>query len=54
MDEQKEIREEFIQFPTLVRVTGEAIAAQICKDLSSLDLDVKKVLWVKDTMGLLI
>ena len=34
-------REEFIQFSTLVRVTGEAIATQICSDLKKLDLDIK-------------
>ena len=43
VDEQKDIREEFIQFSTLVRVTGEAIAAQICNDLAGLDLDVKNI-----------
>ena len=34
------IREEFVQFSTLVRVTGEAIATQICNDLRKLDLDI--------------
>ena len=43
VDEQKDIREEFIQFSTLVRVTGDAIAAQICNDLEGLNLDIKNV-----------
>lgn len=43
VDVQKNIREEFIQFSTLSRVTGEAIAARICSDLTSLGLDLKNI-----------
>ena len=43
VDSDKNIREEFIQFSTLVRVTGEAIATQICSDLKKLDLDIKNI-----------
>lgn len=32
---QKNIREEFIQFSTLARVTREAIAARVCSDLTN-------------------
>ena len=41
VDSDKRIREEFIQFSTLVRDTGEAIATQICSDLKKLDLDIE-------------
>ena len=41
--DNKCIREEFLQFSTLVRVTGVAIATRICTDLQNLDLDVKKI-----------
>ena len=41
--DDKCIREEFLQFSTLVRVTGVAIATRICTDLQNLDLDVKKI-----------
>ena len=43
VDMQKNIREEFIQFSTLSRVTGEAIAARICSDLTNLGLDLKNI-----------
>ena len=43
VDTDKCIREEFIQFSTLVRVTGESIAAWICSDLKNLDLDIKNI-----------
>ena len=43
VDVQKNIREEFIQFSTLSRVTGEAIAARICSDLTNLGLDLKNI-----------
>ena len=43
IDSDKCKREEFIQFSTLVRATGEAIATQICSDLRKLDLDVKNI-----------
>ena len=43
VDETNCIREEFIHFSTLVRITGECIAAQICTDLKSLELDIKYV-----------
>ena len=43
VDSDKHIREEFIQFSTLVRVTGEAIATQICSDLKKLDLNIKNI-----------
>jgi hypothetical protein len=43
VDMQKNIREEFIQFSTLTRVTGEAIAARICSDLTNLGLDLKNI-----------
>lgn len=49
VDVQKNIGEEFIQFSTLFRVTGEAIAARICSDLTNLGLDLKNI---RDTMGL--
>ena len=42
VDMHKNIREEFIQFSTLSSVTGEAIAARICSDLTNLGLDLKK------------
>ena len=41
VDSDKCISEEFIPFSTLVRVTGEAIATQICGDIKKLDLDAK-------------
>ena len=43
VDERKNIREEFVQFSPLVRVTGEAIASQIISDLKCLGLDVKNI-----------
>ena len=43
VDEDRCIEEEFVQFPTLVRVIGESIAAQICRDLKNLELDVKNI-----------
>ena len=43
IDSDKYIREEFIQFSTLVRVTREAVATQICDDIKKLDLDIKSV-----------
>jgi hypothetical protein len=43
VDETNCIREECIHFSTLVRITGECIAAQICTDLKSLELDIKYV-----------
>ena len=43
VDKDKNIREEFIKFSTLIRVTGEAIGTQICSDLASLGLDVKNI-----------
>ena len=43
VDKEKNIREEFIQFSSLTRVTGEAIAAQVCSDLRSLDLDLTNI-----------
>ena len=43
MDTHKDIQEEFIQFSTLTRVTGEAIAARICSDFADLGLDIKNI-----------
>ena len=43
VDTHKDIREEFIQFSTLTRVTGEAIAARVCSDLTDLGLDIKNI-----------
>ena len=43
VDVHKDIREEFIQFSTLTRVTGEAIANQICSNLRSLGLEIKNL-----------
>ena len=43
VDTHKDIREEFIQFSTLTRVTGEAIAARVCSDLAGLGLDIKNI-----------
>ena len=51
VDTQKNIREEFIQFSTLTRITGEAIAARICSDLTSLGF-IFKISEDKDMMGL--
>ena len=43
VDADKCIREEFIQFSTLARVTGKSIAAQICSDLRSLELNIENI-----------
>ena len=43
VDFHKDIREEFIQFSTLSRVTGEAIAARVCSDLTNLGLELKNI-----------
>ena len=43
VDTHKDIQEEFIQFSTLTRVTGEAIAARVCSDLADLGLDIKNI-----------
>lgn len=43
VDENKNIREEFLQFTQLTRVTGEAIAKQLFSDLKDLNIDVKKI-----------
>ena len=43
VDVHKDIREEFIQFSTLPRVTGEAIATNVCSDLASLGLELKNI-----------
>lgn len=43
VDVHKDIREEFIQFSTLTRVTGEAIAARVCSDLADLGLDIENI-----------
>ena len=43
VDENNCIREKFIHFSNLVQVTGESIAAQICSDLKSLELDIKNI-----------
>ena len=43
MDAHKEIREEFIQFSTLSHVTGEAIAARVCSDLTNLGLELENI-----------
>lgn len=43
VDVQKNIREEFIQFSVLSRVTGESIAARICSDLTNLGLDLTNI-----------
>ena len=43
VDGSKHIREEFVEFSTLVRVTGESIATQICTNLKSLDLDTQNI-----------
>lgn len=40
VDAKSDIREEFLEFAHLTRVTGEAIADQICKDLETLGLDI--------------
>ena len=37
VDSKKSIREEFIQFSTLIRVTGKSIAEQMCDDLMLLN-----------------
>ena len=42
-DAHKDIREEFIQFSTLTRVTGEAIATRVCSDLADLGLDIENI-----------
>lgn len=43
VDKNKNIREEFLQFTQLTRVTGEAIAKQLFSDLKDLNIDVKKI-----------
>ena len=42
VDKNKCIREEFLQFTELTRVTGEAIAKQLFSDLRGLNIDIKK------------
>ena len=42
VDKNKNIREEFLQFTQLTRVTGEAIAKQLFSDLQDLNIDIKK------------
>ena len=41
VDVHKNIQEEFIQFSTLSRVTGAAIADRVCSDLTNLGLQLK-------------
>ena len=43
VDANSDIREEFLEFSHLTRVTGEAIAERICLDLEALDLDISNV-----------
>ena len=43
VDSSNEIREEFLKFSVLTRITGEAIASCVLKDLTELKLDVKNV-----------
>lgn len=43
VDVHNDIREEFIQFSTLSRITGEAIATRVCSDLTSLGLELKNI-----------
>ena len=43
VDKNKNIREEFLQFTQLTRVTGEAIAKQLFSDLKDLNIDIKKI-----------
>ena len=43
VDKNKSIREEFLQFTQLTRVTGEAIAKQLFSDLKDLNIDIKKI-----------
>ena len=45
VDKDKCIREEFIQFSTLVRVTGESIATQICGQNCSQNVKNPKLFW---------
>ena len=43
VDAHKDVREEFIQFSALPRVTGEAIASQVCSDLRNVGLEIKNI-----------
>lgn len=43
VDSTKSIQDEFIQFSTLIRITGKSIAEQICDDLKLLNLDIKNI-----------
>ncbi len=43
VDANHDIREELLQFSCLTRVTGEAIAAQICQDLEALGLQLSNI-----------
>ena len=43
VDVKKNIREEFIQFSPLSRVTEEAIAMRVCSDLTSVGLELKNI-----------
>ena len=43
VDANSDIREEFLEFSHLTRVTGEAIAECICQDLEALGLDITDV-----------
>ena len=40
VDVNKDIREEFLQFSYLTRITGDAIAAQMCKDFEDLGMQL--------------
>ena len=40
---KKSVRKEFIQFTTLIQVTGKSIAEQICDDLKFLSLNIKNI-----------
>lgn len=43
VDTNDNIREEFLQFSTLTRITGEAIAKQVRKDLIDLGLALENI-----------
>ena len=43
IDRERNIREEFLQFSTLTRTTGEAFSKEICESLEALGLDIKNL-----------
>ena len=43
VDSKRQIREEFLQFSRLSRITGVAIAKQVCSDLTNLGLELKNI-----------